>query len=54
MVYFQTKNPDWDKFGGPWNGKCCDILLPFVVGLTSEGVKKRFSFLAPPVKFRQL
>jgi hypothetical protein len=22
MLCFQTKNPNWVKFGGPWIGKC--------------------------------
>jgi hypothetical protein len=25
---FKPKIPLWVKFGGPWNGKCCSILLP--------------------------
>jgi hypothetical protein len=26
---FDPKIPIWVNFGGPWNGKCCYILLSF-------------------------
>jgi hypothetical protein len=46
MVYFQTKNPTWVQFGGPWNGKKCgygfEIFLGHLVYFSRFGMVLKY------------